>query len=126
MTERLSRFTPNPLGLDRDGILFAAGRRAARRSWVWKALAGLFATTQVITLLALWPRPQPAGTFVGPPPAVAPVAPAEPPPPPLASPPADVWTARSWPDVLQERPALSSVEYVESEPLTVRSGLRFD
>ena len=126
MTDRLSRFTPSAPGLDRDAILFAAGRRSARGSWLWKALAGLFATTQVVTLLALWPRPQPAGTFVGPPPAVAPAAPAEPPPPP-GSPPADVWTAGSRPDVVQSPPTLSTVEYVDpGPPLTVRSGIRFD
>src|SRR5688500_20369614 len=105
MTDRLSRFTPSAPGLDRDALLYAAGHRSARGSWLWKALAGLFATTQVITLLMLWPRPQPAGTFVGPPPAVAPAA--EPAPP--ASPPADVWTAGSRPDVVQSPPALSTV-----------------
>ena len=126
MTDRLSRFTPNAPGLDRDAILFAAGRRSARGSWLWKALASLFATTQVVTLLVLWPQPQPAGTFVGPPPAVAPVAPPAPPAPAESSGP-DVWTAGSRPDVLQSPPALSTVQYVEPDPpLTVRSGLRFD
>ena len=124
MTDRLSRFTPHAPGLDRDALLFAAGQRTARGSWLWKALAGLLATTQVVTLLALWPRPQPAGTFGGPPPAVAPAP--EPSLPPV-SPPGDVWTAGSRPDVLQSSPALSTVQYVEPDPpLTVRSGLRFD
>lgn len=125
VTDRLARFTPNPAGLDRDALLFAAGRRSARGSWLWKTLAGVFATTQIVTLLALWPRPQPAGTFVGPP-VVAPAAESEPPPPPASSP-VDMWTAGSRPDVLEEGPALSTVQFVESQPpLTVRSGFRFD
>src|SRR5262245_13822395 len=103
MTDRLSRFTPTAPGLDRDAILFAAGRRSARGSWLWKALAGLLAATQVLTLLALWPRPQPAGTSVSPPAMVAPAAEPAPPPPPTSSP-GDVLTAGSRPDVLQDSP----------------------
>ena len=123
MSESLRRFTPNAPGLERDAILYAAGRRSARGSWLWKALAGLFAVTQVITLLALWPRPQPVETFVGPPSTVAPVDPVPTP----VSPPADVWTAGSRSEELPERPALSTIEFVPSDPpLTVRSGFRFD
>ena len=122
MTDRLSRFTPSASGLDRDAILYAAGRRSARGSWLWKALAGLFAPSQVVTILMLWPRPQPAGTF-DPPAAVAPAIEAPAP----ASPPTDVWTAGSRVNVFEERPALSTVQFVEPDPpLTVRSGLRID
>lgn len=124
MTDRLSRFTPNASGLDRDAILYAAGRRSARGAWAWKALAGLLAASQMVTLVVLWPRPNPVAAVVPPPPAVAP-APEAPAPPP--SPPGDVWTAGSWPDELRERPAQSTVEYVQPDPpLSVRSGLRFD
>ena len=53
VTDRLSRFTPHAPGLDRDAILFAAGRRSARGSWVWKAAAGLLALSQAVTLVGL-------------------------------------------------------------------------
>lgn len=126
MSERLSRFTPNATGLDRDAILFAAGRRAARGSWAWKAAAGLLALSQAVTLVVLWPTEPPAGPPVaGPPPtAEAPAVPVVPPP---ASPPADLWTAGSRPDVLREPPRSTTVEFVESEsPLTAGSGHRFN
>ena len=56
VTDSLARFTPSAPGLDRDAILFAAGRRAARGSWVWKALAVTLAVSQLVTLVALWPK----------------------------------------------------------------------
>jgi hypothetical protein len=122
MTDRLSRFTPNGSGLDRDAILFAAGQQAARGSWVWKAVAGLLAGTQVMTLIVLWPRdvqPAPAPLSV---PAVAPLT--EPAPP---SPPSDIWTVRSSPDLIQSVPTAASGEFVSPGPtLTVGSGYRFD
>jgi len=55
----LSGLTPRPVHLDRDGLLFEAGRRSVRPSWIWPgaalgmtALAGLF-------VVALLSRPQP-------------------------------------------------------------------
>jgi hypothetical protein len=59
--ERLSRFTPEGSGLDRDAILFAAGRASARPNRGWMALAGSLAVCQLVTLAILWPRPMPAG-----------------------------------------------------------------
>jgi hypothetical protein len=62
--ERLSRFTPDPGRLDRDALLFAAGRASARPNRGWKALATLLASTQALSLVLLWPNPNPpAGSF---------------------------------------------------------------
>ena len=55
--ERLSRFTPDAGGLNRDALLFAAGRNSARPNSRWISLAGLMAGTQVLTLVFLWPSP---------------------------------------------------------------------
>src|SRR5437764_15363134 len=55
--ERLSRFTPDATGLDRDGLLFAAGRASARPNRRWIALAGALAACQLLTLTLLWLRP---------------------------------------------------------------------
>jgi hypothetical protein len=121
MTDRLSRFTPNAPGLDRDAILFAAGRRSARGAWAWKVATALLIVTQVATLVALWPKePAVVNPVVAPP---APV-PAPAPLPPPASPPPDVWTAGMSPDVLQSPPVRATVQFAPTEPpLTVRSKL---
>lgn len=70
--ERLSRFTPDAAGLDRDGLLFEAGRASVRPPWRWQGLAAVLAASQLVTLWLLWTRT---------PPAVAPV-----PQPPLRTP----------------------------------------
>jgi hypothetical protein len=57
--ERLSRFTPNAGGLDRDALLFAAGRGSARPNRSWITLAALLANTQALSLVLLWPHPTP-------------------------------------------------------------------
>ncbi|HEY7326537.1 MAG TPA: hypothetical protein VH592_02785 [Gemmataceae bacterium] len=56
LAERLSRFTPDATGLDRDALLFAAGRASVRPSRRWKALAGALVVSQLLTLVCLWPR----------------------------------------------------------------------
>jgi hypothetical protein len=71
LAERLSRFTPDPGDLDRDAVLFAAGRASVRPDRRWAALVAALATCQVLTLALLWPRPIPAP---GPTPAPLPVA----------------------------------------------------
>jgi hypothetical protein len=124
MSERLSRFTPNPAGLDRDAILFAAGRQSARGIRIWPVVAGLLVVSQIATLIALWPN------------STAPVVPtpsanASQRSPdssiPSASPPTDVWSAGSRPDVLQSEPNSTNSEFVTSgPPLTVGSSSRFD
>ena len=64
LAERLSRFTPNAASLDRDTLLFAAGRASVRPSRRWKLLASILATSQLLTLMLLWPhasQPVPLG-----------------------------------------------------------------
>ena len=56
LAERLSRFTPAGLGLDRDALLFAAGRASVRTSRRWQASAAALAACQLLTLVCLWPR----------------------------------------------------------------------
>jgi hypothetical protein len=62
LAERLSRFTPNAADLNRDALLFAAGRASVRPSLTWPALAGVLAASQLLTLLCLWPRTPSAPT----------------------------------------------------------------
>ena len=57
--ERLSRFTPDAGGLDRDALLFAAGRGSARPNRGWMTLASLLAGTQALSLVLLWPHSSP-------------------------------------------------------------------
>jgi hypothetical protein len=57
--ERLSRFTPDAGRLDRDALLFAAGRGSVRPNRGWITLATLLASTQVLSLVLLWPHPTP-------------------------------------------------------------------
>src|SRR5262249_58967092 len=59
VTDRLARFTPAAAGLDRDALLFEAGRRSARSSRLWPLAAGLLAVSQVATLVVLLPHEPP-------------------------------------------------------------------
>ena len=57
LVRKLSLLTPNGTGLDRDALLFAAGRASARPNRRWIALVGALATSQLLTLGGLlWPR----------------------------------------------------------------------
>ena len=60
--ERMSQFTPDAGGLDRDALIFAAGRRSARPNRGWKAAASLLAASQALSLILLWPQPNPTGS----------------------------------------------------------------
>jgi len=55
--ERLSRFTPDAGGLDRDALLFAAGRACARPNRGWIAVAAALAAGWAVTVVLLWPHP---------------------------------------------------------------------
>jgi len=57
LAERLGRFTPNAGGLDRDSLLYAAGRASAQPNRLWPALTGLLGITQAVTLTLLLSRP---------------------------------------------------------------------
>lgn len=79
LAEHLSRFTPDGTSLDRDVLLFAAGRASVRPSRHWMVLAGALAASQMLTFVYLWPRtPQPSAPPFALPRSAA-VAPAEPP-----------------------------------------------
>lgn len=54
---QLAKFTPSAGMLDRDAMLFAAGKASVRTSRLWPMLAGVLAMSQVATLLLLWPKP---------------------------------------------------------------------
>jgi hypothetical protein len=60
--ERLSKFTADAGGLNRDALLFAAGRSSARPNRVWKALATMLAASQALSLVLLLPVPRPLPT----------------------------------------------------------------
>jgi hypothetical protein len=62
--ERLSRFTPDAGGLDRDSLLYAAGRESARPNRPWIVLATALALTQPLSLMLLWPHPAPPAAYV--------------------------------------------------------------
>src|SRR5438270_112330 len=77
--ERLSRFTPDGSGLDRDALLFAAGRASIRPNRAWMAIAGALAASQVLTLAFLWPKPATPAALPGVPPSTPQVAEVPPP-----------------------------------------------
>ncbi len=54
--ERLSAFTPDGTGLDRDALLFAAGRASAHVNRGWTTLACTLAASQLLTLVLFWPK----------------------------------------------------------------------
>lgn len=57
--ERLSRFTPDASGLNRDVLLVAAGRNSVRPNRGWVTVASLLAASQALSLAVLWQRPHP-------------------------------------------------------------------
>lgn len=59
IAERLSRLTPDAGALDRDALLFAAGRASARASRRWQVATVVLAACQVGTLILLWPHAAP-------------------------------------------------------------------
>ena len=92
--ESLSRFTPSPGGIDRDAILFAAGRSSARPDRKWPTLAALLALSQILTVgLLLSPGPLPPPTT----PLPVPIVPSE------VAPPAPT-IVRDWRSALDESP----------------------
>jgi hypothetical protein len=55
LSERLSQFTPDGSTLDRDALLFAAGRASARPNRGWMVAVGALTACQMITLVLLLP-----------------------------------------------------------------------
>jgi hypothetical protein len=71
LVEHLKRFTPDGTGVDRDTLLFEAGRASVRPDRRWPALTGLLALSQALTLLMLVARPDSTPPVDRPQPAVA-------------------------------------------------------
>jgi hypothetical protein len=106
--ERLSGFTPDAGRLDRDALLFAAGRTSARPNRGWMTLATLLASTQALSLVLLWPHPTPpAASFA------VPVASVPEPPPTF-----DPRTSEAWanPGLWSARRSLMELE-TEDQPV---------
>jgi hypothetical protein len=53
LIDKLTRLTPASAGIDREAILFAAGRSSAPKASQWKIAASLLAISQIVTL-GLW------------------------------------------------------------------------
>ena len=49
----LGKLSPSPAALDRDRLMFQAGRVAARRPWLWPAVAGAASLTAAALALVL-------------------------------------------------------------------------
>jgi hypothetical protein len=64
--ERMSRFTPDAGDLNRDLLLYEAGRRSARPNRGWMTAASLLAASQAVSLVFLLSpaRPLPSGLTV--------------------------------------------------------------
>jgi len=115
LEDRLSRFTPSPGGLDRDGLLFAAGRASARPGRKWPTVAALLALSQALTL-ALLVAGTPTPPRTEPPAEVVPDVPSESvPPSPLI--------LRNWPSAFDEMPVPEPVSDLmpDDPPLHVSS-----
>ncbi len=128
---KLAALTPNLGGLDRDALLFQAGKAAGRRGPFWKLAALALAGTQILTAAGWLLTSRPSPVLPSPPPAIAPVA--EPPAtapvaPPRTSP---ALTDEQWLDAMLNRfrppePPLSVARgpVRQSPPLTPRSDPR--
>ena len=93
--ERLTRFTPDAGRLDRDALLFEAGRGSARPDRRWIALAASLACTQALTLALLGLRQvAPVDPMAGPMAGVAAPPSLDEPPPSEAITTPDLWSAR--------------------------------
>jgi hypothetical protein len=104
LTRLLSRLTPDG-GVDRDALMYQAGRASVPSPARWKALAAALALTQAVTLLMLLARP---GTL-------PPVAPRADPP---AAPGYEAWpAARRYPlDPAEFAPPRGEADLVPDDP----------
>jgi hypothetical protein len=80
LEEQLRGLVPQAGALDRDRILFRAGRASAPTGWVWRAVAGVSTLTAaaLAAVLALQPPPQAVFERVVRAPAERPASPAPP------------------------------------------------
>jgi hypothetical protein len=113
LTDRLARFTP--AGLDRDALLFSAGRASARPDRRWQAIAGLLAVAQVLTLAWLFrPVPAPAPHTAAPAKAPADFLPSPRPAGGSEDPPSLI---RRWPRADEPAPAVTADLVPDAPPL---------
>jgi hypothetical protein len=55
----LRGLAPRPAGLDRDGLMFRAGRASAPRGWAWPLTAAASTVAAAFLGVLLWARPEP-------------------------------------------------------------------
>jgi hypothetical protein len=122
LTDALARFTP-AARLDRDEMLFQAGRASARAGRLWKGVAALLLATNVATL-TMWFSTRPRQVVViETQPAPIPAEPVEPQPTEAESQ-APSWTVTARRSgELPPRSEGTDARLIESKPLTIRSGL---
>ena len=60
LEEKLRRLAPGEGKLDRDALLYRAGRASARRGWLWPAVACVSSLTAAVLGVVLATRPAPA------------------------------------------------------------------
>jgi hypothetical protein len=116
--EHLSRFTPDAGRLNRDELLFLAGRRSARPDRRWMSSALLLGATQTLTLVLLWPNPRPNSSGLTVTRVVAPEPPAALEQPALESSATDrLWSARRGLSGSEpENGAAGELTLIDSEP----------
>ena len=118
----LARFTPTTR-LDRDEMMFRAGRTSARAGRLWKGAAALLLTTNAATLAVWLSTPPRQVVVIETRPTSIPADPVEPPPTGV-EPQSASWTvtARRTGE-LPPRSAGTDAQLIGSKPLTIRSGL---
>ena len=127
--ERLRKFTPAAGRLDRDEVLFRAGRASARTPRGWKVSCGVLAVSQAATLGLWWgTRPTPPVPPMPPavvvPDAVPAPLPAPSGPAPVVEPSSYLALSRSWNPDAPPPPAPPSGPSRPERPLT--AGARGD
>jgi hypothetical protein len=120
LTDALARFTPTAR-LDRDELLYRAGRASNRAGRLWRGVAALLLATNAATLAVWLSSSAQPGVIVETRPVPTPEHPVEPTPTETeAMPPSWVVTARRT-GVLPPPPQGSEAPLIESKPLTIRS-----
>jgi hypothetical protein len=64
LAEALRGLAPRAGGLDRDRLMFRAGRASAPRSWAWPLATAASTAAAVALGVLLWARPEPAPRVV--------------------------------------------------------------